>query len=41
VVIIEMLRISYRYLTGKPVPSSSEAPYTATRLDASALPRSH
>jgi len=41
VVIIEMLRISYRYLAGKPVPSSSEAPYTATRLDASGLPRAH
>jgi len=41
VVIFEMLRISFRHLAGKPVPPSSEAAYTATRLDASALPRSH
>jgi carbon starvation protein len=41
VVIIEMVRISLRFLSGKPVPPSSEAPYVATQLDASALPRSH
>ena len=38
VVIIEMLRISLRHLRGLPVPSSSETPYVATRLDPSALP---
>jgi carbon starvation protein len=41
IVIVEMLRISYRHLAGKPVPASSEAPYVPTQLDASALPRSH
>src|SRR5690606_12475441 len=41
VVMVEMLRISVRFLAGKPVPPSSETPYVATRLDASALPRSH
>jgi carbon starvation protein len=41
IVIIEMVRISIRYLQGKPVPPSSETPYVATQLDASALPRSH
>jgi carbon starvation protein len=40
-VIIEMLRISLRYLTGKPVPPSSEAPYVKTQLDLTALPKSH
>ena len=41
IVIIEMLRISARFLAGKPVPASSEAPYAATTLDGSALPKSH
>jgi carbon starvation protein len=41
IVIFEMVRISVRYLQGKPVPPSSETPYVATQLDASALPRSH
>jgi carbon starvation protein len=41
IVIIEMLRISVRYLQGKPVPPSSETPYVPTQLDASALPRAH
>jgi hypothetical protein len=41
IVIIEMLRISVRYLHGKPVPPSSETPYVPTQLDASALPRAH
>ena len=36
-----MVRISLRHLAGKPVPPSSETAYVATRLDASALPRSH
>jgi carbon starvation protein len=40
-VIIAMLRISIRHLSGKPVPPTSEAPYVATQLDASALPRAH
>ena len=41
IVIIEMVRISMRYLAGKAVPPSSEAPYVATQLDESALPRAH
>ncbi len=41
VVMIEMVRISLRFLAGKPVPPSSETPYVATQLDAAALPRSH
>jgi len=41
VVIIEMARISLRFLSGKPVPPSSETPYVATQLDAAALPRAH
>ena len=41
VVIIEMVRISLRFLAGKPVPPSSETPYVPTQLDAAALPRSH
>jgi carbon starvation protein len=41
VVILEMIRISARHVAGKPVPPSSETPYVATKLDASALPRSH
>jgi carbon starvation protein len=40
-VIIAMLRVSIRYLRGLPVPPTSEAPYVATKLDASALPRAH
>jgi carbon starvation protein len=40
-VIIAMLRISFLYLSGKSVPPTSEAPYVATQLDASALPRTH
>ena len=41
VVIIEMLRVSSRYLRGLPVPPNSEAPHVLTRLDANALPRAH
>jgi carbon starvation protein len=41
VVILEMLRISSRQLRGLPVPANSEAPFTATRLDAAALSRAH
>ncbi len=41
IVIIEMVRISARFLAGKPVPPSSETPYVPTQLDAAALPRSH
>jgi carbon starvation protein len=41
VVIVEMVRISARFLAGKPVPPSAETPYVATQLDASALPKSH
>jgi carbon starvation protein len=41
VVILEMLRISARFLAGKPVPPSSEVAYLATQLDSSALPKSH
>ncbi|MEO8306847.1 MAG: carbon starvation CstA family protein [Pseudomonadota bacterium] len=41
VVILEMVRISSRSLRGLPVPPNSEAPYTATRLDATALSRAH
>jgi len=40
VVIIEMVRISSRYLRGLAVPPSSEAIYVPTQLDAAALPRS-
>jgi carbon starvation protein len=41
VVILEMVRISSRKLRGLPVPPNSEAPYTATRLDAATLSRAH
>jgi carbon starvation protein len=41
IVIVEMVRISVRFLQGKPVPPSSETAYVATQLDASALPRAH
>jgi carbon starvation protein len=41
IVIFAMVRVSIRYLRGLPVPPDSEAPYVPTRLDASALPRSH
>jgi carbon starvation protein len=41
VVILEMLRISSRKLRGLPVPANSEAPFTATRLDAATLSRAH
>jgi carbon starvation protein len=41
-VIVEMLRMSLRFLNGKAVPLSSEAPFTQTRLDpAAALSRGH
>ena len=36
-VIIEMLRISSRRMRGLPVPPSSEAPFTQTRLDPAAV----
>jgi carbon starvation protein len=41
VVILEMLRISIRHVSGKAVPPSSEAPYVATQLNAPALPGRH
>jgi carbon starvation protein len=40
-VIFEMLRISVRHVRGHAVPVSSETPYVATKLNASALPHSH
>jgi carbon starvation protein len=40
-VIFEMLRVSVRFVQGKSVPPSSEAPYVATKLDSDALPMSH
>ncbi|RYG79098.1 carbon starvation protein A, partial [bacterium] len=40
-VIIEMVRVSLRAVSGKPVPPSSEAPFSPTQLDPSALPRTH
>jgi carbon starvation protein len=41
VVILEMLRISIRHVSGKAVPPSSEAPYVATQLNAPPLPGGH
>jgi carbon starvation protein len=41
IVVLAMVRVSLRHLGGKPVPPSSEATYTVTQLDASALPRAH
>jgi carbon starvation protein len=41
IVILAMSRVCVRYLRGLPVPPSSEAPYVATQLDASALPPAH
>ena len=38
VVILEMLRVCYRHIAGKPVPATSEAPYVATRLDVATAP---
>jgi len=32
IVILDMLRVSYRHLAGKPVPNVSETPYEASRL---------
>ena len=32
IVILDMLRVSFRHLAGKPVPEVSETPYQATRL---------
>jgi carbon starvation protein len=40
-VILEMVRVSVRYVQGKPVPPSSEAPFTQTRLTPGALSAGH
>jgi carbon starvation protein len=40
-VILEMLRVSLRFVQGKSVPPSSETVFTQSRLDPATLPRSH